>query len=884
MSQPPTADAPAIQHAWGNDNVQISHVVGSTITITYGGEPEREVPLQPAALHFPAAAPSQPPAMLIRARYGVVPFVDYTGLLGELTTWCDSGQDFGIRLLAGPGGTGKTRTAVRLCEEVGQRKWLAGMLKASTDAEELDALVTAPTARLVVVDYAESRRQQLGEVVPLLAQHASADHPVRVVLTVRAHPASSDWLAPLRGINDEFDAWLVPPSTMVDVISDRPPDATARHQLYLGAHQAFARYLSLPARDEPSVELGMPMFANPLMVVIAAFLAVHPAPVPTTADELMEQLIDPHEDHYWQSSAAGQDPPLEIDRVLRRRVVALATLASADSEVEGARLLGLIDELASEASTERRYQLARWAGQLYGGSRFWSPLKPDMVAEHLVATTHGDSPAVLNGALIDRSVLALPQPLALLARAVVGRPSLALKVSAILDQELKSLCDQAVEQAAAETSLQGLLGPNSVAAALAALVGACPPDPGKLDPVLEALTPRAHLALTPLALVLTEQLIAHFRTAAEGDPGAILPDLAMALNSQSIFLSDLGRREAALAAIEEATSIARPLADPHPDAFSPDLAMMLANQSRCLSDLGRLEEALAATEEATSICRPLADAHPEAFLPDLARTLSNQSSFLSELGRREEALAAIAEATGIYRSLAAAHPAAFLPDLARTLSNQSSFLSQLGRREEALAAIEEATSIHRPLAAAQPDRFLSEMAMMLSNHSRCLGEVGRREEALGAIEEATSIYRPMAEARPDAFLSDLAMTLSSQSRCLSDVGRHEDALAAIDEAVAIRRQLAASRPYAFLADLAVALNNQSNRLSELGRADEALTAIEEATSIYRPLAAARPQSYAPDLAVALNNQSLCLSELGRGGEAVAAREEVVKLTGPGRRL
>ncbi|HEV1998456.1 MAG TPA: hypothetical protein VGR61_10050, partial [Candidatus Dormibacteraeota bacterium] len=424
MSQPSAADVPAIQHAWGNDNIQISHVVGSAITITYGDGPERQVPLRPAALDFPAAAPLQPPAMLIRARYGVVPFVDYTGLLGQLLTWCDSGQEFGVRLLAGPGGTGKTRTAVRLCQELAQRRWLAGMLKSGTDAEEMEALVSVPTARLVVVDYAESRREQLGAVLPLLAEHASTAHPVRVVLTVRAHPSASDWLAPLRGINDDLDAWLVPPTTTVDVLSDHPPDNAARHQLYLGAHQAFAAHLSLPTKDEPPVELGLSMFANPLMVVIAAFLAVHDDRVPTTAAELLEQLIDPHEDHYWTSTAAGQDPPLQIDKVLRRRVVALATLASADTEVEAARLLGLIDELSSDASTERRYQLARWVGELYGGSRFWGPLKPDMVAEHLVATTHGDNPAVLKGALSERSALAVTQPLAMLARAVVGRPTL----------------------------------------------------------------------------------------------------------------------------------------------------------------------------------------------------------------------------------------------------------------------------------------------------------------------------------------------------------------------------------------------------------------------------------------------------------------------------
>ena len=72
--------------------------------------------------------------------------------------------------------------------------------------------------------------------------------------------------------------------------------------------------------------------------------------------------------------------------------------------------------------------------------------------------------------------------------------------------------------------------------------------------------------------------------------------------------------------------------------------MSLNNQSACLADLGRREEALAAIEEAARIYRQLAQARPDAFLPDLARSLNNQSNRLSDLGRREEALAAIEEA------------------------------------------------------------------------------------------------------------------------------------------------------------------------------------------------------------------------------------------------
>ena len=56
-------------------------------------------------------------------------------------------------------------------------------------------------------------------------------------------------------------------------------------------------------------------------------------------------------------------------------------------------------------------------------------------------------------------------------------------------------------------------------------------------------------------------------------PEAFLPNLAMALNTQSKALADLGRREDALAAIEHAVQIYRRLAKARPEAFQPDFAL-----------------------------------------------------------------------------------------------------------------------------------------------------------------------------------------------------------------------------------------------------------------------------------------------------------------------
>ena len=75
--------------------------------------------------------------------------------------------------------------------------------------------------------------------------------------------------------------------------------------------------------------------------------------------------------------------------------------------------------------------------------------------------------------------------------------------------------------------------------------------------------------------------------------------------------------------------------------------MSLDNLGNRLSELGRREDALAAAQEATDIYRRFAAVRPDAFLPDLARSLNNLGNRLSKLGRREDALAAAQEATDI---------------------------------------------------------------------------------------------------------------------------------------------------------------------------------------------------------------------------------------------
>jgi tetratricopeptide (TPR) repeat protein len=123
------------------------------------------------------------------------------------------------------------------------------------------------------------------------------------------------------------------------------------------------------------------------------------------------------------------------------------------------------------------------------------------------------------------------------------------------------------------------------------------------------------------------------------------------------------------------------------------------------SNLGRREEALAASQEAVAFCRRLAETRLDAFLPGLATSLNNFGGALSNLGRREEALAASQEAVALFRRLAETRPDAFLPDLAASVGTMSDVLAALDRHREAAQAATQALDIVAPFVERYPQTF-----------------------------------------------------------------------------------------------------------------------------------------------------------------------------------
>ena len=133
------------------------------------------------------------PLQLIRARHNAVPYQqcdeirqlrEWAMMTADATAPSQRGRsgDIAVAVVTGAGGSGKTRLAAQLCDDLSTIGWYAGFLPSTTEVtdEELTALAAVTTELLVVVDYAEEARRGLVARVVRKLRREAVDDPDRV--------------------------------------------------------------------------------------------------------------------------------------------------------------------------------------------------------------------------------------------------------------------------------------------------------------------------------------------------------------------------------------------------------------------------------------------------------------------------------------------------------------------------------------------------------------------------------------------------------------------------------------------------------------------------------------------------------------------------------
>ncbi|MFF4223767.1 tetratricopeptide repeat protein [Streptomyces abikoensis] len=866
----------------------------------------------------PRALPASPAALLEAGR-AVVPFRGREELLSELRLWCEEpGLD--VRLVHGPGGQGKTRLALELTARLESDRSTVVWLRSDAKAEDMAALGDTAVALLVVLDYAETRVEQLTALLTMVVARP-VPTPFKVLLLART--ADDDWWQPSRRANSDTRDLL---EDLIETpLPPLEPHPEGRAEAYRDAVEHLALALQLvrgqehhtwpkvaatvtdavrrrPDRlDGPGLETALALHMTALADLLDE--AVHAAtsrsgattepaigarPVAVAGRKTVrvEQRLLDHESNYWES-AAKQHPLMPLDEETRKDALAAAFLCGADTAYQAEALLGRISYLRDHGRACHR-ALTGWIAALYPprDGKAWGSLRPDRLAEYFVGVRLTKNPDLaqdlLGGGMTaddrrpdDLTDAQIAQLLTVYARAAAHPAH-----RDALDEHLTELCVRrrdVLTQPAIDVATH-VERPRPLVSALDRLADEPGATPEGLLELADRL-PRPTHALGPLAAKVAERLVESHRERARGD-AAGLPGLALMLRRLTGRLGDVGRTREAYEATGESVGLYRRLAREDPAAHRPHLAAVLHNLSLTSRALGKREEALASAQGAVEIYRELRLARPDAqeFRTGLAHGLGALAQAEGELGRPEAALAAMDEEVGIRREAAEEDgDGALGPELAAALNNQAIWLVECGRVEEAVPVSEEAVTCYRFLAERRPDAFRNGVARSLSTYSNCLHLAGRPKAALAAAEEAVAIRRRLAGERPGAYLSDLALSVHSLAIDLAGAGRPDEALARAAEAVGLYRRLTEKEPNGFRHRLANSLNTYAHRLNDAGRPADAREAAREAVSLYRPLFTAEPGTFRADLAMSLDTLAGQLEETGRPEDALRAGEESVGL-------
>lgn len=845
---------------------------------------------------LPPAAPLTSPAALLEAHRAVVPFRGRTKLLDDLVTWCGK-PGLGVQLVHGPGGQGKTRLAHHLAARLDGR-WSTAWLDPGAAKDRVGVFTDAAVPLLVVVDYAETRTDQVAALLEA-AWRRPGFKPFKLLLLART---DGDWWAGLRRrsrhIRDALDV-----NAGTHALEPLEPLPRGQVKAYrqavnclagalrrvegLSTHDWHAAAAHLTASASNSVTgLGTDAVLTLHMLALADLLDTagpKTSPAGTSAaprgaaragPPTVESRLLEHEEQYWEAAAQRHGRGLRFDTLLDALAALLLCGAVQAEQVDV--VLRRVPSLAGQ-SADSLLGVRDWVAAVYPptGAGVCGSLRPDRLAEAFLRKRLEAQPALAEQLVRGITEEQATRLLTLYTRAAAHPP-----YTGRFDAQLTGLClrhPDVLGGAAIEVATQ-VERPDPLLDALVGLADDPATAPAELLRLADRL-PRPTRRLTSFALKVMQRLVDWHRQRALEDPSRVA-DLAFQSRRLGTRLVDAGHTQQAYETARESLPLLRRLAQEDPQNFQTEFAACLQNLAVVLTSLGRLEEAVFPAHHAVRLYRRAARWDGGDSLPQLAVALDTVSHIEGDLGRSGEALAANKEAVALRRTLLDERGAAFRPDLAAALNNEANWLRQAGRPREALKAAREATRMYQALSQERPDAHLAHLAMASGTLSACLTSTGQYKQALTAAEKAGAIRRELAREQPEVFLPDLALSLNSLAISHDDLGNRDEALAAATEAVDIYTSLVARAPQAHRERLAMSLNTLAVQLGNAGRSPEAVTAARQAVDLYRNLAASNPRAYKADLAMALTNLADSLAETGATDEALKAARDAVTLYQP----
>lgn len=361
----------------------VSHLRGAMEQMSEDVRRELESLVSVAALRIPVQTWSQdlsPPGALLRADIDdPVPFHGRDDEIASLLTWCGGSASIGACVITGPGGIGKTRYMIEMCRRLQQQGWKTGFLDSRLSGDHpryWSAILGGPKAIFVVVDYAETRRDQ---VVELIGQLLSADREKKARLVLLAR-AADDWWDELRRQPRGVGDLLSGPASQSIRLLPLTIGADDRRESFEKAAAHFARKLGSSIDQAIPDDLVEPHYEQTLILHMTALAAVEGVAV--KGDQGILDYVLQRERRFWAEHAERRDLPSYLEAAVGQFMAAVTLAGGAEDESAGLDLASRIPLLADQPAAIRR-SAAELLHDIYPGDHWIEPVLPDLLGEHL---------------------------------------------------------------------------------------------------------------------------------------------------------------------------------------------------------------------------------------------------------------------------------------------------------------------------------------------------------------------------------------------------------------------------------------------------------------------------------------------------------------------
>ncbi|MFE7784426.1 trypsin-like peptidase domain-containing protein [Streptomyces nigrescens] len=419
--------------------------------------------LQPAdlqALLDDTPDPRLSASYLLSAQAQVVPMSGFEEQSERLAQWCHSGRRIDVAAVTGTGGVGKTRLASELLRHLGEpqagidspRPWAGGFLSETPlRTAQYEALTTANRPLLLIVDYAETRLDQVDELLNIVSGSGGTAQPIRILLLARDQ---GSWWQPFRrshrGTASMGAGLGVEVNDCIDAAAPGSTYEAARHAFAeririlkgagieddwdsAAATPATPRRIAPPEGHSSVLTLHMTALADLLAEINPAFAAYgHPTDV-----------LLAHEERYWQriARARGLDGTFQRQPGLLRTMVATQSLAGAGDRAQARAAIAAGLEahhhglpIGAGPDAHLVDAVEDMLAVLYpsGSGARWGSIGPDLLAGEVISEVEEASDHQFIASLLQHPSLAQEQRqqgLTVISRAADAQPELAVSAA-----------------------------------------------------------------------------------------------------------------------------------------------------------------------------------------------------------------------------------------------------------------------------------------------------------------------------------------------------------------------------------------------------------------------------------------------------------------------